>query len=189
MVNLLIYSFNQYTKNFLIKLSLFLLGIFVTPLIMVDSMLGHPSKNTCLVLAINCTYTKAPSSGCCKIKIIVHVILFFSDLCFQIMQHKWAWPFMEPVDVEGLKLHDYYEVRFAIFIFIDMSISIILIMQYCIPKETVHDEWLFYWWIYFNQVKWKFVSIIVIMCISAFDLWAYQVVPSWIYIYIYRGDS
>ena len=77
MVNLLIYLFNQYTKNFLIKLSLFLLGIFVTPLIMVDSMLGHPSKNTCLVLAINCTYTKAPSSGCCKIKIIVHVILFF----------------------------------------------------------------------------------------------------------------
>jgi len=26
-------------------------------------------------------------------------------------QHKWAWPFMEPVDVEGLNLHDYYEVR------------------------------------------------------------------------------
>jgi len=56
------------------------------------------------------------------------------------MQHKWAWPFMEPVDVEGLKLHDYYEVRFTVFLFIDMSISIILIMQYCIPKETVHDE-------------------------------------------------
>ncbi|CAK7335968.1 unnamed protein product [Dovyalis caffra] len=26
-----------------------------------------------------------------------------------ITQHKWAWPFMEPVDVEGLGLHDYYE--------------------------------------------------------------------------------
>ncbi|XP_054777498.1 transcription factor GTE6-like isoform X2 [Prosopis cineraria] len=25
-------------------------------------------------------------------------------------QHKWAWPFLEPVDVKGLQLHDYYEV-------------------------------------------------------------------------------
>ncbi|KAJ6805763.1 transcription factor GTE1-like [Iris pallida] len=25
-------------------------------------------------------------------------------------QHKWAWPFMQPVDVEGLHLDDYYEV-------------------------------------------------------------------------------
>jgi hypothetical protein len=29
----------------------------------------------------------------------------------QITQHKWAWPFMKPVDVEGLGLHDYYEVN------------------------------------------------------------------------------
>lgn len=29
----------------------------------------------------------------------------------QVTQHKWAWPFMHPVDVEGLGLHDYYEVR------------------------------------------------------------------------------
>ncbi|KAJ6712845.1 TRANSCRIPTION FACTOR GTE1-LIKE ISOFORM X1 [Salix purpurea] len=28
----------------------------------------------------------------------------------QITRHKWALPFMEPVDVEGLGLHDYYEV-------------------------------------------------------------------------------
>ncbi|KAG5016925.1 hypothetical protein JHK85_023061 [Glycine max] len=27
-----------------------------------------------------------------------------------ITQHKWAWPFMDPVDVEGLGLHDYYEI-------------------------------------------------------------------------------
>jgi len=32
---------------------------------------------------------------------------FFSS---QIAEHKWAWPFMEPVDVEGLGLHDYHEV-------------------------------------------------------------------------------
>ncbi|KAG0564333.1 hypothetical protein M758_8G097700 [Ceratodon purpureus] len=28
----------------------------------------------------------------------------------QISQHKWAWPFMKPVDVKGLGLHDYNEV-------------------------------------------------------------------------------
>ncbi|CAK7325506.1 unnamed protein product [Dovyalis caffra] len=28
----------------------------------------------------------------------------------KITQHKWAWPFMQPVDVKGLGLHDYYEV-------------------------------------------------------------------------------
>lgn len=49
-------------------------------LIMVDPMLGHPSNIACLVLAINCTYAKAPSTGCCKVKIIVHVILFFSNV-------------------------------------------------------------------------------------------------------------
>lgn len=30
----------------------------------------------------------------------------------QITQDKCAWPFMHPVDVEGLGLHDYYKVRF-----------------------------------------------------------------------------
>lgn len=25
-------------------------------------------------------------------------------------QHKWAWPFMQPVDVEGLQLPDYYKI-------------------------------------------------------------------------------
>jgi len=28
----------------------------------------------------------------------------------QITQDKWAWPFLEPVDVEGLGLDDYYQV-------------------------------------------------------------------------------
>ncbi|KAI9074015.1 hypothetical protein K1719_044015 [Acacia pycnantha] len=34
----------------------------------------------------------------------------FSTIFRQITQHKWAWPFLEPVDVKGLELHDYYEV-------------------------------------------------------------------------------
>ncbi|KAG0485209.1 hypothetical protein HPP92_009051 [Vanilla planifolia] len=34
----------------------------------------------------------------------------FGTILRQISQHKWAWPFLEPVDVEGLGLHDYYEV-------------------------------------------------------------------------------
>ncbi|XP_024518091.1 transcription factor GTE6 [Selaginella moellendorffii] len=34
----------------------------------------------------------------------------FSNILRQVTQHKWAWPFMQPVDVEGLQLHDYYDV-------------------------------------------------------------------------------
>ncbi|KAL5840957.1 hypothetical protein ACOSQ3_013644 [Xanthoceras sorbifolium] len=34
----------------------------------------------------------------------------FATIFRQITQQKWAWPFMHPVDVEGLGLHDYYEV-------------------------------------------------------------------------------
>ncbi|GAV71408.1 Bromodomain domain-containing protein [Cephalotus follicularis] len=34
----------------------------------------------------------------------------FGTILRQITQHKWAWPFMQPVDVKGLKLDDYYEV-------------------------------------------------------------------------------
>ncbi|KAG9137222.1 hypothetical protein Leryth_026408 [Lithospermum erythrorhizon] len=33
----------------------------------------------------------------------------FGSILRQISQHKWAWPFMQPVDVEGLGLHDYFE--------------------------------------------------------------------------------
>ncbi|URE26036.1 BROMO [Musa troglodytarum] len=34
----------------------------------------------------------------------------FGTILKQISQHKWAWPFMEPVDVKGLGLDDYHEV-------------------------------------------------------------------------------
>ncbi|KAL2530830.1 Transcription factor GTE1 [Forsythia ovata] len=34
----------------------------------------------------------------------------FGNMLRQITQHKWAGPFMQPVDVVGLGLHDYYEV-------------------------------------------------------------------------------
>lgn len=34
----------------------------------------------------------------------------FGTIFRQITAHKWAWPFMHPVDVEGLGLDDYYEV-------------------------------------------------------------------------------
>lgn len=36
--------------------------------------------------------------------------VFLRLLCLQIMQHKWSWPFLDPVDVEGLGLTDYFEV-------------------------------------------------------------------------------
>ncbi|XP_068484064.1 transcription factor GTE1-like isoform X2 [Phaseolus vulgaris] len=34
----------------------------------------------------------------------------FSTIFHQIAEHKWAWPFLDPVDVEGLELHDYHEI-------------------------------------------------------------------------------
>ncbi|XP_022635917.1 transcription factor GTE1 isoform X3 [Vigna radiata var. radiata] len=37
------------------------------------------------------------------------VIQQFSTILHQIAEHKWAWPFLDPVDVEGLGLDDYHE--------------------------------------------------------------------------------
>ncbi|XP_044507493.1 transcription factor GTE1-like isoform X2 [Mangifera indica] len=34
----------------------------------------------------------------------------FGTILRHITQHKWAWPFMQPVDVKGLGLDDYYEI-------------------------------------------------------------------------------
>ncbi|KAK7329407.1 hypothetical protein VNO77_23574 [Canavalia gladiata] len=34
----------------------------------------------------------------------------FSVIFHQLAQHKWAWPFLDPVDVVGLGLHDYYQI-------------------------------------------------------------------------------
>ncbi|XP_051116273.1 transcription factor GTE6 isoform X2 [Andrographis paniculata] len=34
----------------------------------------------------------------------------FGSIFRQMTQHKFAWPFMQPVDVEGLGLHDYYQI-------------------------------------------------------------------------------
>lgn len=44
-----------------------------------------------------------------------HINGIYLLLMCQITQHKWAWPFMQPVDVEGLGLHDYYEVKHLAF--------------------------------------------------------------------------
>ncbi|PIA59002.1 hypothetical protein AQUCO_00400096v1 [Aquilegia coerulea] len=38
------------------------------------------------------------------------LIRHFGTIFRQITSHKWAWPFMHPVDVEGLGLDDYYEI-------------------------------------------------------------------------------
>jgi hypothetical protein len=40
----------------------------------------------------------------------VELIRQFAVIFRQMTQHKWAWPFMQPVDVEGLGLHDYYKI-------------------------------------------------------------------------------
>lgn len=41
----------------------------------------------------------------------------------QITQHKWAGPFMQPVDVVGLGLHDYYEVRLFTYVMVANNIK------------------------------------------------------------------
>ncbi|WCJ33295.1 Transcription factor GTE6 [Euphorbia peplus] len=38
------------------------------------------------------------------------LIHLFAGIFHHITQHQWAWPFMEPVDVVGLGLDDYYKV-------------------------------------------------------------------------------
>ena len=40
-----------------------------------------------------------------------------SSTVVAITGHKWSGPFMQPVDVVGLGLHDYYEVTFSISFF------------------------------------------------------------------------
>lgn len=53
--------------------------------------------------------------------------MFIGFAFLQISQHKWAWPFMEPVDVEGLGLHDYYDVIH--FILLASTLKIFLFMS------------------------------------------------------------
>eukprot|EP00252_Welwitschia_mirabilis_P023226 TRINITY_DN6528_c0_g1_i1.p1 TRINITY_DN6528_c0_g1~~TRINITY_DN6528_c0_g1_i1.p1 ORF type:complete len:381 (-),score=116.95 TRINITY_DN6528_c0_g1_i1:271-1413(-) len=47
-------------------------------------------------------------SGCSKR--MAELMRQFGTILRQITQHKWAWPFMTPVDVKGLGLHDYHDV-------------------------------------------------------------------------------
>ncbi|KAK2448857.1 transcription factor GTE1 [Trifolium repens] len=39
-----------------------------------------------------------------------HMVSELQEQVHKITRHEWAWPFMEPVDVEGLGLHDYYQI-------------------------------------------------------------------------------
>lgn len=52
----------------------------------------------------------AARSEAAKRKKMLDLLRLCGNILRQLMQHKWAWPFMQPVDVEGLKLHDYYRV-------------------------------------------------------------------------------
>ncbi|KNA26043.1 hypothetical protein SOVF_001090 [Spinacia oleracea] len=59
---------------------------------------------------INKQQQDATSRETAASKRMQELIRQFGKLLHQITQHKWAWPFMEPVDVKGLGLHDYYEI-------------------------------------------------------------------------------
>eukprot|EP00250_Pteridium_aquilinum_P019283 c24377_g3_i1 orf=446-1780(-) len=45
-----------------------------------------------------------------KRKKISDLLRLCGNILRQLMQHRWAWPFVQPVDVEGLQLHDYYKI-------------------------------------------------------------------------------
>ncbi|KAH7289071.1 hypothetical protein KP509_31G056100 [Ceratopteris richardii] len=45
-----------------------------------------------------------------KRKKVCDLMRLGGNILRQIMQHRWAWPFLQPVDVEGLQLHDYYQI-------------------------------------------------------------------------------
>ncbi|KAF8021890.1 hypothetical protein BT93_G2125 [Corymbia citriodora subsp. variegata] len=44
------------------------------------------------------------------VKRMQQLISQFGIILRQITQHKWAWPFLQPVDVKALGLHDYHKV-------------------------------------------------------------------------------
>ncbi|KAA8539306.1 hypothetical protein F0562_025998 [Nyssa sinensis] len=54
--------------------------------------------------------TSASKREAAAVKRMQDLMRQFGTILRQITQHKWAGPFMEPVDVVGLGLHDYYEV-------------------------------------------------------------------------------
>ncbi|MCO5595611.1 hypothetical protein L7F22_049656 [Adiantum nelumboides] len=54
--------------------------------------------------------TDAARREAATVKRMAELMRQFGTILRQITSHKWAWPFMKPVDVEGLKLHDYYDV-------------------------------------------------------------------------------
>ncbi|XP_039124218.1 transcription factor GTE6-like [Dioscorea cayenensis subsp. rotundata] len=49
-------------------------------------------------------------SGAAPTMRMQEIIRRFGRILNQILQHQWAESFMDPVDVEGLQLHDYYEI-------------------------------------------------------------------------------
>ncbi|CAN1130211.1 Transcription factor GTE1 [Linum perenne] len=62
------------------------------------------------VLSIRKQQQEALKREAAAAKRMQELIRQFGTVLRQLTQHKWAWPFLQPVDVEGLGLHDYYEV-------------------------------------------------------------------------------
>ncbi|XP_047333453.1 transcription factor GTE1-like [Impatiens glandulifera] len=52
----------------------------------------------------------APLKEAAAKKRMLDLMRQFGTIISQVTQHKWAIPFMKPVDVVGLGLHDYYEI-------------------------------------------------------------------------------
>ncbi|OIT07284.1 transcription factor gte6 [Nicotiana attenuata] len=70
----------------------------------VDEMVGKVDQ---LEQRLNDDASRREAAGARRMQELVRQ---FGTILRQITQHKWAEPFMEPVYVEGLGLHDYFEV-------------------------------------------------------------------------------
>lgn len=62
------------------------------------------------VLTIKRQQQEASRREAAATKRMQDLIRHFGTILRQITQHKWAWPFMQPVDVEGLGLKDYFQI-------------------------------------------------------------------------------
>ncbi|XP_065872373.1 transcription factor GTE6 [Euphorbia lathyris] len=75
-----------------------------------SSVVKDKDKETRPVPSIRKQQQDASKREAAAVKRMQELMRQFGTILRQLYQHKWAWPFRQPVDVKGLGLHDYYEV-------------------------------------------------------------------------------
>ncbi|XP_073014016.1 transcription factor GTE1-like [Typha latifolia] len=79
-----------------------------------DKLVGVSNSNSGVDNSGGKSNDKMQADGCRNVvgcsRRMQELMRQFGTILRQITNHKWAWPFLEPVDVKGLGLDDYYEV-------------------------------------------------------------------------------